>query len=739
MKRLNLARLLAALTCFLLVTSSFSALGQQRTYSRQKQQSTPPSRFGGQNPGQQQATGPNSKSQPAKSSPGNSNNLANPANQPRQLTKQGAAAQIQQVQPSSGQFKTQSSSGRPVNGNAGGNAQRQAGGLPSKRTTGIATKNLPGNQAINPPVVVQRKPATTNPNLSFRNQPPLPGNLPPTGNPNSSSGGRRVRPQPGGNGPSRNAANASESGKAGRTAIEVMGEEMFKQYGLPDEARNMELSDALNLGKQQLVREKYGIPKEETRNMSAEDMLKVIGELQFFEANEQVSNPEFWKDTRANGFDSAMGPVIRDKLGVPKGVLDGAPASEVLKDAGELQELGLEFGDANNWKLIDDFQKGKMTGDQLADRVNKPNAGKRNSGAGNVGGGNSGNRQQGAGQPLPGVEGPDSSGLGGMPPAGHNSGGQKSSGNSPAGQPNTPNRQGPAGPPAGSATGGNSAPSTGSESSGPPNSGAGSSGGTTGNTDGAGSKTGQQDSGGSPTRGGLDGGVTSNDSDDDGFKVEGSGLSGSYVLVLHNADGSFTASIIESDGNGNTSVMRTETFTDSDGDGTYEGDDGGNTSGKPAQGIYDTKETDEGKTTWNFNSDSSSTDSNDSSSSSDDGSTDSADDDDADVDTTDVDEYTPDPESGNMADLYNNVELMKSLYQLLSEEKFALGKGGKDSTPNPMSETMSGKKYPVDYKSMISRPVDGTSTSPTGNVQELIGQVQDPNAIQGGVIDPKKD
>jgi hypothetical protein len=735
MKRLNLARLLAALTCFLLVTSSFSALGQQRTYSRQKQQSTPPSRFGGQNPSQQQATGPNSKSQPAKSSPGKSNNLANPANQPRQLTKQGAAAQIQQVQPSSGQFKT---SGRPVNGNAGGNAQRQAGGLPSKRTAGNATQNLPGNQAINPPVIVQRKPATTNPNLSFRNQPPLPGNLPPTGNPNSSSGGSRVRPQPGGNGPGRNAANASESGKAGRTAIEVMGEEMFKQYGLPDEARNMELSDALNLGKQQLVREKFGIPKEETRNMSAEDMLKVIGELQFFEANEQVSNPEFWKDTRANGFDSAMGPVIRDKLGVPKGVLDGAPASEVLKDAGELQELELEFGDANNWKLIDDFQKGKMTGDQLADRVNKPHVGKRNSGVGNVGGGNSGNRQQGAGQPLPGIEGPDSSGLGGMPPAGHNSGGQKSSVNSPAGQPNTPNQRGPAGPPAGSATGGNSAPSTGSESSGPPNSGAGSSGGTTpGNGGAGGSKTGQQNSIGSPAGGGLGGVAKSDESDDDGIVVEGSFAgSGSYVVITHNADGSYTADVVQLDENGNETVVQSETYTDSDGDGVYRGNKGGESESKPNQGIYQGTETDSG-TTYMYESNS--TDSNDSSSASDDGSTDSADDDDADVDTTDVDKYTPDPESGNMADLYNNVELMKSLYQLLSEEKFALGKGGKDSTPNPMSETMSGKKYPVDYKSMISRPVDGSSTSPTGNVQELIGQVQDPNAIQGGVIDPKKD
>ncbi len=194
MKRLNLARLLAALTCFLLVTSSFSAMGQQRSNSGKTQQSTPPSRIGGQNPGQQQANAANAKSQPAKSSPGNSINLANPANQPSQSTKQGAPTQLQQVQPVTGQFKNQSSSGRPVNRNAAGNSQRHAEGLPSKRTTGNATQNLPGNQVINPPVILQGKPATTNPNLSFRNQPPLPGNLPPTGNPSLPSGGKISAP-----------------------------------------------------------------------------------------------------------------------------------------------------------------------------------------------------------------------------------------------------------------------------------------------------------------------------------------------------------------------------------------------------------------------------------------------------------------------------------------------------------------------------------------------------------------
>ncbi len=583
-------------------------------------------------------------------------------------------------------------------------------------------------------------------------------------------------------------ANTSENKKIGRTAIEVMGEEMFKQMELPEEVRNMELSDALKLGKQQLVRnefgipkeatqdmtpedmlkvvgnlqvlaaedqitnpqfwkdanangfdsalapvirDKFGIPKDATKDMTPEDMLKVVGNLQVFAAEDQITNPQFWKDANANGFDSAMGPIIRDQLGVPHDVLKGAPASKVLKDAGELQTLGLEFGDANNWKLIDDFHNGKITGGQFVDRINGPKAGNRNSSVGSAGSVNSGNGSQGSGQPLPGIEGPDSPGLDGMPSVGRNSEEQKSSGNDLGSQSNSPKQEGPAGTRPGSAAGNTSPPNTGSESRGAPSSGAGGSGGTAGNTGGAGSNNGQQDSGG------LGGATTSNDSDEDGFKVEG-GFSGSYVVVTHNADGSFTARVIESDGNGHSSVIQTETYTDSNGDGTYQGDKGGESESKPNQGIYEGNETDEG-TTYNYESDSSSTDSSDSSSGSDDGSTDSADDDDADVDTKDVDEYTPDPESGNMADLYNNVELMKSLYQSLSEEKFALGKGGKDSTPNPMSETMSGKKYPVDYKSMISRPVDGSSTSPTGNVQELIGQIQDPNAIQGGVIDPKKD
>ena len=134
-----------------------------------------------------------------------------------------------------------------------------------------------------------------------------------------------------------------------------------------------------------------------------------------------------------------------------------------------------------------------------------------------------------------------------------------------------------------------------------------------------------------------------------------------------------------------------------------------------------------------------SSDTSDSDDSSDSDSSDTADSDSSGDKPADEDEYTPDPAVGNLAKLYGDTELMKSLYQMLSNDRFKAGKGGNDSTPNPMFEAVSGKKFPVDYKSMISRPVDGTSVSPTSVPQAAIDQIQDPNQVHGGVIDPKKD
>ena len=57
------------------------------------------------------------------------------------------------------------------------------------------------------------------------------------------------------------------------------------------------------------------------------------------------------------------------------------------------------------------------------------------------------------------------------------------------------------------------------------------------------------------------------------------------AVVTHNDDGSFSVDIYEDDGTGNVTKVSSETYTDTDGDGTYRGTNGGSSSGKPAEGT----------------------------------------------------------------------------------------------------------------------------------------------------------
>jgi hypothetical protein len=415
---------------------------------------------------------------------------------------------------------------------------------------------------------------------------------------------------------------------------------------------------------------------------------------------------------------------------LPEGVAEGAPASKILKDAGELATMGLELGDRNNWNLLDQFQKGEMTGDQFVDAVNKPGHGKAtgrpNSFRKRDRGGNAG-----SGINAPRVGGSDSVNLPGSGPVVVPDKGNKQPGGQTRGETlpgsATGNSPAPAGPPADSGPASSTPPDSagqgttlpGSAGSGTPASG-----------------VPKSSSGTSPDQSpGPGNSNDSTESEDDDFTAEAVLGAGSYVIVTHNDDGSFTSEVIQSDGNGNLTVVQSETFTDSDGDGNYKGDKGGESSSKPNEGLYEGTETDEG-TTFKYETESGSSDNSDDSSSDDSGDTSSADGD-ADQPEDDDDEYTPDPSEGNLGNLYNNSSLINSLYQMLSNEKFNAGKSGKGSTPNPMSETYSGKRYPAGYKSMISRPVDSTSTTPGAVPEEALGQMQDPNHVQGGVIDPK--
>jgi hypothetical protein len=107
----------------------------------------------------------------------------------------------------------------------------------------------------------------------------------------------------------------------------------------------------------------------------------------------------------------------------------------------------------------------------------------------------------------------------------------------------------------------------------------------------------------------------------------------------------------------------------------------------------------------------------------------------ADVDTTDVDEYTPGRDGEYIMPLAQRLKYMQSLMQALNDTKRTPGKGGTDSTPNPMNESID--TVPWNYKDSVVRPVDGTSSS--GIIPaEAIQQIQDPIGMQGGVINPVK-
>ncbi len=201
------------------------------------------------------------------------------------------------------------------------------------------------------------------------------------------------------------------------------------------------------------------------------------------------------------------------------------------------------------------------------------------------------------------------------------------------------------------------------------------------------------------------------------------------AVVTHNDDGSFTVDIYQNDGTGNTTKVASETFSDPEGDGSFVGDQGNTVAEKPSEGNkpadYDA---DEGQHYYIENSSSeSSSDSTDSDTTDSDTGTD-------DTETKPDDKYTPGPDG----ELYYNYEWMLSTYQRLSAEKYGAGKGGKDSTPNPMNESFGSGTVPWNPKDSVVRPVDGTSGSSATIPSDAIKQIQDPNAVQGGVIDPVK-
>ncbi len=527
--------------------------------------------------------------------------------------------------------------------------------------------------------------------------------------------------------------------ESGRTALEVYGEETLKEIGLPEELWNVDAKTALHKGTQKIIRDKYGIPKDSTQNLSPEDMLNAVANLAVFDAEKHVNSEKFWGDVSSGGLDVALGSIVSDNLGLPAGVRAGSPASKILDDAGQLATLDLDLGDRGSWTLLNEFQNGKLTPDQFVDRANQIKSGGNGAAGGAVGGAQPGtgrggtqspNSRPGTGGPGiggPGIGGPGIGGLGGTLLGGQGSSGKSTSPTDAASKRNSPPASDSTTPPPGSRGGntGGGGSTTGSDST--TNSAPGSDSTTTppgsrgGNTGGEGSTTGSDSTGSTPpgsqnsttpAPGSSDSGSTSGTEQSDSTAgAPGSGdkkpatavgtpthynIGGATWTVTTYSDGTYVSTLTD---NETGEVIRTET--------------GKTQEGSEPEIIK--AESSDSSTTTNADAE--------------------VETDKADVDTTDVDEYTPGRDGEYIMPLAQRLKYMQSLMQALNDTKWTPGKGGTDSTPNPMNESIG--TVPWNYKDSVVRPVDGTSSS--GIIPaEAIQQIQDPIGGQGGVINPVK-
>lgn len=429
----------------------------------------------------------------------------------------------------------------------------------------------------------------------------------------------------------------------------------------------MTVDEAVALGKQIAVQEHFGVPKAATRGMTAEQLTEEVSKLQAFGAWNEIASEQFWQNHQQRGFDVAIAPHIRGSLGIPEGIHPESPASKIMEDAGEMQNFGLDITDRGHWNLFGEYRAGGKSPQDLIDVANASGKNRSSATSGGPVGGNGGTRGNG------------NSSTGSPSPA-HPGG--------------SPSRDGGAGLPAnpGSSDDGNSDKPAGSQT---------------------------RETGDSSTQ---SGGV-----DMQGDTIEPADDASYVAVVTHNDDGSFTVDIYRNDGTGETTKVNSETYTDADGDGSFEGNNGGSSAGKPAEGTGSADEDENGNYSWSASSSESS--------SSDDSGTDSdaGDTGDTGTEANPDDKYTPGPDGG----LYHNYEWMVAMYQRLSDSKFDTGRGGKDSTPNPMNESSAGTRW-WNPKDSVVRPIDGSSSSSANIPNEALQQIQDPNAVQGGVIDPVK-
>ncbi|QOJ15480.1 MAG: hypothetical protein HRU75_12885 [Planctomycetia bacterium] len=292
----------------------------------------------------------------------------------------------------------------------------------------------------------------------------------------------------------------------------------------------------------------FGLPPD-LANRHASDILKDTASLQSLGAD-SLADPAIHNDLRRMGWHMVIRRQALRSLGLPDDAIISAHPGEILRQGAKLQGLNADHTDPRSYDVLRNMEAGRLSEangkarlQAIADANGFVSADAWRDGilaaAGRGGGdqsGNSGNGQPGTGS------GSGGSSTGG---AGSGTGGDATSGT----RPPLPGSGGSSG----SSSGG-----SGSTPSAPPAQGASGS-----------SGSGQGGSGGDSTTALGDGNVDI------------------VVRVTHNADGSYTATAMMCDGGGTCETVGSpERFTDADGDGSYEGDKGGSSQSKPAEGDY---------------------------------------------------------------------------------------------------------------------------------------------------------
>lgn len=282
-----------------------------------------------------------------------------------------------------------------------------------------------------------------------------------------------------------------------------------------------------------------GLPPD-LANRHAQDILTDAAFLQASGMGELLSDPAIQNDIRRMGWHMVKRRQALRSQGLPDDALISAHGDEILRQAAKVAGMGGDPSDLRSYDVIRSVEGGRMTEASgrarlraIADANGYTPPQGPGSGSGGTSNGSGGGSSPGSGSgPTGGAgSGAGAADAGGSRPPLPGSGGSsgRSSGGS-SGTQTTPRAPGASGGPNGGEQGG---------------------------------------SGGDSTSGVGDGNVEM------------------VVRITHNSDGSYNASTMMCDGGGNCETLgSTERFTDADGDGHYEGDQGGSSSSKPAEGDY---------------------------------------------------------------------------------------------------------------------------------------------------------